>query len=156
MHGSCGRQGHRSRSVERLIPADEVRASDAERELIVGHLREQSGEGRLTVEELDERLGRAYDAKTRAELVALTSDLPAPPRPSQSVARAREDFRHHLRTYAGVMLLLVAIWALTGADYFWPVWPALGWGIGVLAHGDATRRTVQAGRRRAQLGRVSG
>jgi hypothetical protein len=26
-------------------------------------------------------------------------------------------------------VLLVAIWALTGAGYFWPVWPILGWGL---------------------------
>ena len=32
------------------------------------------------------------------------------------------------------MALLLAIWALTGAGYFWPVWPALGWGIGILMH----------------------
>ncbi|MBA3437053.1 MAG: XRE family transcriptional regulator, partial [Thermoleophilaceae bacterium] len=30
------------------------------------------------------------------------------------------------------MALLVAIWALTGEGYFWPVWPALGWGIGLM------------------------
>jgi hypothetical protein len=30
------------------------------------------------------------------------------------------------------MALLVAIWALTGMGYFWPVWPALGWGFALL------------------------
>ena len=27
------------------------------------------------------------------------------------------------------MALLIAIWAVTGAGYFWPVWPMLGWGV---------------------------
>ena len=34
-------------------------------------------------------------------------------------------------TYLAVSALLVAIWALTGAGYFWPIWPMLGWGVGV-------------------------
>jgi hypothetical protein len=34
-----------------------------------------------------------------------------------------------------VMVLLVVIWAVTGAGYFWPVWPMLGWGIGLFSHG---------------------
>jgi hypothetical protein len=38
--------------------------------------------------------------------------------------------------YAAVSLLLVAIWALTGMGYFWPVWPILGWGVSfVMPHG---------------------
>ena len=35
---------------------------------------------------------------------------------------------------SSVMLLLVVIWALTGADYFWPIWPMLGWGVGIVMH----------------------
>jgi hypothetical protein len=34
-----------------------------------------------------------------------------------------------IRTWAATSVLLVAIWALTGMDYFWPVWPILGWGV---------------------------
>ena len=30
--------------------------------------------------------------------------------------------------------LLIIIWAMTSGEYFWPVWPMLGWGIGVAAH----------------------
>jgi uncharacterized protein DUF1707 len=53
-----------------------TRASDAEREAVVARLRNAAGEGRLTVEELDERIDAAYAAKTRAELEPLTADLP--------------------------------------------------------------------------------
>jgi hypothetical protein len=35
----------------------------------------------------------------------------------------------------------VAIWALTGMGAFWPIWPALGWGIGIVSHGGAAYRT---------------
>jgi hypothetical protein len=58
----------------------DVRASDAERERTVEHLREHALAGRLTVEELDERCARAYAAVTRSELAELVADLPAPRR----------------------------------------------------------------------------
>jgi hypothetical protein len=57
----------------------EVRASDAERERIVSFLRDKTAEGRLTADELDERVGRAYAAVTREELRRLVRDLPDPP-----------------------------------------------------------------------------
>jgi hypothetical protein len=62
--------------------ADHLRASDAERERIVAALREAAGEGRLDVEELDERTERAYAAKTRGELLPLIQDLPLAHAPS--------------------------------------------------------------------------
>ncbi len=117
-------------------PADDVRASDAEREQVVSELREHGAAGRLGVEELDQRVEAALSATTRRDLAGLLGDLPAiaPPR------RPRSDgCGEHLRSYLMVMALLVAIWALTGAGYFWPVWPMLGWGIGVLSHASATR-----------------
>jgi hypothetical protein len=55
-----------------------TRASAAEREAVVARLRDAAGEGRLTVEELAERIDAAYGATTRAELEPLTADLPAP------------------------------------------------------------------------------
>jgi fatty acid desaturase len=38
-----------------------------------------------------------------------------------------------VRAFLATAVLLVAIWALTGAGYFWPVWPILGWGLFALA-----------------------
>ena len=55
----------------------ELRVSDADREATVVRLREAGGEGRLTLEELAERVERADAARTRADLDALTADLPA-------------------------------------------------------------------------------
>jgi hypothetical protein len=53
----------------------QLRASDVDRERVADQLRQASGEGRLTVDELDERLTRCYAAKTVAELAELTVDI---------------------------------------------------------------------------------
>jgi hypothetical protein len=63
-----------------------TRASDSEREAVVARLRHAAGEGRLTVDELDERIDAAYAAKTRAELEPLTADLPDSPMPTATTA----------------------------------------------------------------------
>jgi hypothetical protein len=54
----------------------DLRVSDADRERVAERLRDAAGEGRITLEELDERVERAYDARTGAELTELTADLP--------------------------------------------------------------------------------
>ncbi|MFF7729632.1 DUF1707 domain-containing protein [Streptomyces sp. NPDC008001] len=56
----------------------EMRASDAERERVAEALREGVAEGRLTMEEFEERLEAAYKARTHGELEPLVRDLPAP------------------------------------------------------------------------------
>jgi hypothetical protein len=56
-----------------------VRASDSERERVVALLRDHAAEGRLTLEELAERVGAAYLAVTTEELDALARDLPSAP-----------------------------------------------------------------------------
>jgi hypothetical protein len=53
----------------------ELRASDTDREHAAEALRQAAGEGRLTVDELDERLNQAFAARTRAELATLVADL---------------------------------------------------------------------------------
>lgn len=61
----------------------EKRASDAEREQVVVRLRDASAEGRLTLEELSDRTALAYTARSHAELVPLTEDLPTTLQPSR-------------------------------------------------------------------------
>jgi hypothetical protein len=52
---------------------------------------------------------------------------------------ANRAFIDHARSYMAVNLLLVVIWLMTTpGHYFWPMWPMLGWGIGLLAHAMAT------------------
>jgi hypothetical protein len=62
-------------------------ASDAERERAAVLLRDAAGEGRLTLEELSDRLAFVFAARTAGELEALTRDLPAPLQPPPSLAR---------------------------------------------------------------------
>lgn len=119
-----------------------LRASDAEREQHAGLLSEHAAAGRLTDEELSERLDRVYAARTHGELRAVLHDLPVVEAPTERPDRGvlqREEFRGHLRSFVLVNLLLIAIWAATGAGYFWPVWPLLGWGIGIAAHASSAR-----------------
>ncbi|MBT3165474.1 DUF1707 domain-containing protein [Streptomyces sp. Vc74B-19] len=59
-----------------------LRASHDDREAVVEQLRDAAAEGRIDLDELDERLERALTAKTYAELDALTVDLPSPPAPA--------------------------------------------------------------------------
>jgi len=71
-------------------PDQSLRVSDAERDVTLRTLGDHAAVGRLTLDELEERSGRALAAKTRGELAALTSDLPAgAAQPSGSPALAR-------------------------------------------------------------------
>lgn len=58
--------------------ADGIRCSDAEREQVRAALYAAAGEGRLTMDEVEERLGRIEESRFRHELASLTADLPAP------------------------------------------------------------------------------
>ena len=64
---------------------DRLRAGHADREQVIEALKDAFVQGRLTRDELDTRAGRALAARTRAELAALTADIPGgpagPPRP---------------------------------------------------------------------------
>jgi hypothetical protein len=109
-----------------------LRAGDADREQLIDELREHAGAGRLTAEELEQRVGEAYAACTRADLDALRADLPVS---STSVKLALTKRKGQLRRRLlqetggslGVSALTVGIWLASGpSGSFWP-----GWVIGV-------------------------
>jgi hypothetical protein len=106
----------------------DTRASDAEREKLAQTLREHAAQGRLSVDELSERLDRAYAARTQGELTELVVDLPSAP----PIAQRRPVLQGELGAFVVVNLVLIAVWAATGAGYFWPLWPILGWGVCLL------------------------
>ncbi len=58
------------------VPDPNVRASDADRERIVEQLRQHTADGRLTMDEFEQRMTAAYAAKTYGELAQLIRDLP--------------------------------------------------------------------------------
>jgi uncharacterized protein DUF1707 len=66
--------------TDQPVPADprKMRAADTDRDQTAELLRRAAAEGRISFDELDERIGQAYAAKTFADLEALTSDLPGP------------------------------------------------------------------------------
>lgn len=72
-----------------LRPVPDRRVGDAERDAICAELATHYGAGRLTADEVDERLAAALNARTGVELVGLIRDLPAPPRGAPAPPPAR-------------------------------------------------------------------
>ncbi|KPI10224.1 protein of unknown function DUF1707 [Actinobacteria bacterium OK074] len=63
-------------ALEAVGPVEGLRASHADRDRVVDVLRVAAGDGRLTADELDERVEAALTARTLGELAILTTDLP--------------------------------------------------------------------------------
>lgn len=61
------------------MPSDHIRASDHDRDAVVAMLRDAYTEGRLTLDEFQERTAAAYDGRTWGDLRELTTDLPVQP-----------------------------------------------------------------------------
>lgn len=105
-----------------------LRVADSDREQLAAELREHMVAGRLTPEELEDRVGGAYRASTRAELDALKADLPLSPATVElALARRRATLRRRLVQEGGgavgVAAVCVAIWLASGAHgSFWPGW----------------------------------
>ncbi|MFD9737732.1 DUF1707 domain-containing protein [Umezawaea sp. NPDC059074] len=96
-----------------------VRASDDDRERVVAVLTAAVGAGTLTLAEVEERQTAAYAARFRHELAVLTADLPAPPPPAVPVRRGPP-----VRAFVpAAVALLIVLWILSPAPFFWPVIP---------------------------------
>ena len=55
-------------------------------------------------------------------------------RQARKIVEEKKGFYTHFAVYIAVNILLVIIWAVTGAGFPWFVFPLCGWGIGVLFH----------------------
>ncbi len=55
--------------------------------------------------------------------------------------KKRRDFFGHLLVYTMVNTFIVIIWAVTSAGFFWPIFPMVGWGIGVVMNAWDVWRT---------------
>ena len=113
---------------------NDLRASDEDREHLAQEIREHFAAGRLSEEELDERVQAAYSAKTNAELDAVRADLPQLPvsaaqRRAELVERRAGLRRRLLQQSGGALVPFVVctfIWLASGAHgSFWPIWVAL-------------------------------
>jgi hypothetical protein len=151
-------------------PDPRMRAGDSDRDAVAEQLREAHTEGRLTLEELEDRLGKTYAARTFADLAPLTADLPprpfgatvprpaelARPQRSSPPAARREPssgkwvdagIRGGWYAWATVVSICVVVWFLTGLsgdfDDFWPAWVAGPWGAVLLAATLSRRAEVR-------------
>ncbi len=96
-------------------------------------------EGRLTLEEGEERLGACYAGKFRDELLPLTADLPDNGRRAlaetpEAVAATRRDLRRHAGFVVAMAFFLTGLWLLSGAHFFWPVIPLIFLFVGLKRH----------------------
>ena len=123
-----------------------TRASDEERADVVGALHRGGGEGRLTLEEVDERIAAAYAARFREELGPLVADLPVVP-PALPAAAGWVGLWHGVLRQSRATLRGVAPDAATvptrrqqvlgalavAVVLLWlAVWVLIGFGVGVI------------------------
>ncbi|HSP38066.1 MAG TPA: DUF1707 domain-containing protein [Frankiaceae bacterium] len=146
--------------MDELSPG--LRASDADRERVAFSLQTAVSEGRLTLEEYDERVASVYAAKTYGDLAAVTADLPAvrpePGRaaPTDPAWRGRPPAYRSAPTpvpavgraawgaYLSANLVCFIVWACIAVGTsdlqdFWFLWVAGPWGA-VLAAREISHR----------------
>jgi hypothetical protein len=129
--GAPGSTASRSVNIFLVSEAADLRASDEERERVALEMREHFAAGRLSADELGDRLEATYRARTDAELQAVRADLPASPAAARAeLARRRATLQRELVQQTGGALVpffvCVVIWVATGADgAFWPIWVVL-------------------------------
>ena len=122
-----------------------IRAGDRERERTANQLGQALAQGYLAMDEYETRLQTAFAAQTTAELHQLVADLPLarlrrndPRRQAARRAAARRGVQIHLAGYLSMVVIVLTVWLVVGlsagAWYFWPIWPILGAGIGIVGH----------------------
>ncbi|WP_214108782.1 DUF1707 SHOCT-like domain-containing protein [Acrocarpospora catenulata] len=142
-----------------MAASPEMRASDGDRERVAAALREHMVEGRLDVDEFNERLEQVYKSRTYGELAQVTRDLPetdlrnlpaAAPQPVKDPAKAKADLRANWAVWATASSINWVIWLIVsttsdGEVYPWPLWVMGPWGVILLVttlfgtSGDARR-----------------
>lgn len=141
-------------------PAPGLRASDADRERVAHTLQTALSEGRLSLEEFDQRIATVYAARTYGDLAAVTEDLP----PSHELGRTRDPEEWRARppafrtahppahgvgrgawgAYLSANAVSLIVWLCVvlsggGTDGFWFLWVAGPWGA-VLASREISSR----------------
>lgn len=130
------------------------RAGDRDRERAADRLGQALAQGYLNLDEYEQRTQAVFGAHTTGELDRILADLPLerirradPRRRAARVEAARRGVRLHLAAYLVMTVVVLTVWAAvaatTGATYFWPVWPILGAGIGLLSHALGVRPAVK-------------
>ena len=111
-----------------MAPGPDLRIGDADRDAVAARLRESYAQGRLTLDEFNERLSAALAATTERELSQVTRDLPHPvtmtppvPRGVPGSGRRQSGYDHHQgydhprsarRRFFPVLAMLALVWLL--------------------------------------------
>ncbi len=105
-----------------LYSDQHLRVSDGDRQAVTDRLAEHFADGRLDRAEFDDRVGQAMNAKTRADLSGLFSDLP------ETGAPAVPDHPHPLRRrrHPVLVFVLLVLFVIAAAHaVMWVTWPWL-------------------------------
>jgi hypothetical protein len=104
----------------------DLRIGDAERDLAMTQLREHFVAGRLTFDELTERIDAALTAKTQRQIDGLMADLPRPPKAARAEAAVPAPDAGRFLVFA-MLLFAMATWILIMAwmsrHAYYPHWP---------------------------------
>jgi uncharacterized protein DUF1707 len=139
----------------RLWPRSDLRAGDADRQAVVSELQRHYVEGRLTSEELGERVSQALNSRTFGELATLLADLPqlsegvAPhdlrdpadePTPMPWHAHWSSPSFGLVLVLLGVVAMLLFLFAIPGGRFGMFPWPLLIWGFFIFGRPSGRRR----------------
>ena len=137
-----------------LLDTTSTLAGTRDREKTADVLGQALAQGYLQMDEYDQRLQAVFQTHTAQELHQLLAGLPLetirrhdPRRRAARVAAARRGLRAHLWAYLAMAAIVLTVWAAvaatTDATYFWPIWPILGAGIGLVSHALSIPRIKQ-------------
>jgi Domain of unknown function (DUF1707) len=114
-----------------------VRASDAEREQVVTAVQKAGADGRLTLEEVEERLTSVYSTKFRDELAQYTNDLPSERQQAGRPLMTRRPtgpLAVHAAIVAVLAVVLIVRWVASGVGFFWPGFPMFWLAMSLVIH----------------------
>ena len=117
--------GQRRRNEIRWVRDADLRASHEERDRVVDQLRTHAGEGRLELDELEQRIEAALNARTRGELTALLRDLPRVGGP-RAESRRRAVARASMAMAFLPLVVAIVLFSAAPPMIAWLGWPILG------------------------------
>jgi len=155
------RRGSQAGQTMTVPYGPDMRASDSDREKIASRLRDAHAEGRLSINEFQDRLDALYEAQTYGELEPLVRDIPVMrthktpaivQRPASTVATGKRSGGEKAMAvlwtiWVCAVSVNLVVWLLVSItngnlEYFWPAWVAGPWGAVLLAI-TAMRRQVR-------------
>jgi hypothetical protein len=140
--------------MTQLLETTSTLAGTRDREKTADILGQALAQGYLQLDEYEQRLEAVFQTHTAQELHQLLAGLPLdrirrhdPRRRAARIAAARRGLRAHLWAYLAMATIVLTVWAAvaatTDATYFWPIWPILGAGIGLVSHAVSIPRIKQ-------------